>query len=132
MKEEEILKKAIEKATSNGFRWSQLFDDKMIREYHEEKEQGKSFKVILRFRTVGIISWKVVIGYKTMLGQIAQGTFKVNDFLFSHSFAKAFWGEEETWHFYAEAVETVLPAWQYHLQQMVLEEEPLKYLEKFL
>lgn len=25
-----------------------------------------------------------------------------------------------------------LPIWQYHLQQMVLEEEPLKYLERFL
>ena len=27
---------------------------------------------------------------------------------------------------------TMLRWWQYHLQQMVLEEEPLKYLEKFL
>lgn len=59
--------------------------------------------------------------------------------IFSHDFAKAFWGEEEieveievgpeggmVYEFYR------LPAWQYHLQQMVLKEEPLKYLEQFL
>lgn len=48
--------------------------------------------------------------------------------IFEHEFAKAFWGEKTAaW----RALEAPL-AWQYHLQQMVLEEEPLKYLEKFL
>ena len=44
--------------------------------------------------------------------------------IFSHDFAKAFWGEElNGW-----------PPmnWESHLQQMVLEEEPLKYIERFL
>jgi len=45
--------------------------------------------------------------------------------IFSHDFAKAFWGVEVTgtrgWR-----------AWAYHLREMVIEEEPIKYLEKFL
>ena len=45
--------------------------------------------------------------------------------IFSHQFAKAFWGDD------GHILESK-PAWEYHLQQMVLEEEPLKYLEKFL
>lgn len=57
--------------------------------------------------------------------------------IFSHDFAKAFWGEKtKTDRIYDCDYEIVddrsLPAWQYHLQQMVLEKEPLKYLEKFL
>lgn len=84
--------------------------------------------------------------------------------IFKHSFAKAFWGEEQIkresdfskliaycfWHvthylgvqsqegrqqkfndLHGMNFEDV-PAWQYHLQQMVLEEIPILYLEKFL
>lgn len=55
---------------------------------------------------------------------------KVEDiFIFSHEFAKAFWGEEVC-EMECSVVET--KKWKYHLQQMVLEEKPLKYLEKFL
>lgn len=56
------------------------------------------------------------------------------DIIFSHDFAKAFW-EEECIHFYKDGKtpeQSYHPIWQYHLQQMVLESEPLKYLEKFL
>jgi hypothetical protein len=80
--------------------------------------------------------------------------------IFSHWFAKAFWGEEKTdfegypfpktdsgnliidsegfihdkeGTLYADIDYEECPlAWQYHLQQMVLEKDPLKYLEKFL
>ena len=96
MKNEEILKKAMEKAISNG----------MPR---------------LEFNTPASI--------------------------FSHSFAKAFWGEESfqmktmkphSTDYFNEKDELVgaayhaLMSWEYHLQQMVLEEDPIKYLEKFL
>lgn len=47
--------------------------------------------------------------------------------IFSHEFAKAFWGED----FY-EITDARRRKWQYHLHQMILEKEPLKYLEKFL
>ncbi len=56
--------------------------------------------------------------------------------IFDHDFAKAFWGTEEIFdqldnrqdNLYFEG----FSIFQYHLQQMVLEKEPLKYLEKFL
>ncbi len=60
-------------------------------------------------------------------------------FIFSHDFAKAFWGEKKVieddssfnqWH----GVTSLggYSDWQVHLQRMVLEKEPLKYLEQFL
>lgn len=56
--------------------------------------------------------------------------------IFSHDFAKAFWGKKET-DLVGEGGATILyygtqPAWQYHLQQMVLEEDPIAYLEQYL
>lgn len=47
--------------------------------------------------------------------------------IYSHSFAKTFWGEE-----IISSVIGDCPAWQWHLCKMVREEEPLKYIAKFL
>lgn len=47
--------------------------------------------------------------------------------IFSHSFLKTFFGESKTSRF-----TTNRPEWQYHAQQMVLEKEPIKYIEKYL
>lgn len=55
--------------------------------------------------------------------------------IFSHEFAKAFWGEKDWRNQSAEDRAKMQPpigVWQYHLQQMVLEEDPIKYLEKYL
>ena len=56
--------------------------------------------------------------------------------IFSHDFAKAFWGEilidVTNTNPIGEEDLAYLPRWQYHLQQMVLEENPLQYLRKFL
>lgn len=57
--------------------------------------------------------------------------------IFDHSFAKAFWGEESGLILEGDnnpdcAGERMGKLWQYHLQQMVLEENPIQYLEKFL
>lgn len=62
--------------------------------------------------------------------------------IFSHDFAKAFWSEElvclicgskcRPWAHCCTDNNDTLSEWKYHLQQMVLEEDPLKYLEKFL
>ena len=98
----EILNKAVEKAKQNGF----VYNVKHGPDYH-----AYSFK-----------------GYAWLI--------------FNHDFAKAFWGQDEQCtNLYTEAyidggcLETtsyMLPKWQYHLQQMVLEKEPLKYIAKFL
>lgn len=52
--------------------------------------------------------------------------------IFSHDFAKAFWGNKniEWCPIHEEMI--LVPAWQYHLRQMVLEENPIDYLAKFL
>lgn len=102
MKNKEILKKVIEKASDLGGYYNEYIDS-----YIEE-------------------------GYWS-------------EIIFSHDFAKAFWGLEteeifdgfgshdagdgymEDYNKYKEVI-----SWQYHLQEMVLEEEPLKYLESFL
>ena len=54
--------------------------------------------------------------------------YEYHKIIFSHEFAKAFWGT-----FYHEAGRKKgFANWQYHLRIMVLEPEPLKYLERFL
>lgn len=69
--------------------------------------------------------------------------------IFNHEFAKAFWGETTQWTHLAdgEPIETVnfIPdeverwgeyearnGWQYHLQIIVLEPDPIKYLKRFI
>lgn len=56
--------------------------------------------------------------------------FHVYEFIFRHDFVRAFWGEELIWTTADE--EYTDYAWIVHLQEMVICEEPLKYLEKFL
>ena len=61
-------------------------------------------------------------------------TFKTR-IIFSHEFAKAFWGEKDNCvdiQIYSHLNKACIYRWQYHLSKMVLEKEPLKYLEKFL
>lgn len=106
MSDAEILKKALNRAVKNGYkkRW----------DYGELRQQ----------------CWQMAI-------------------IFDHDFAKAFWREEQ------HTAELDVPnslcfsscdkckgdmqdyegidfCWKYHLQQMVLEENPIKYLEKFI
>ena len=88
MTNETILKKAIEKAKKNGYRFLNIIYD----------------------------------GKDTLENCSEENLYY--QFIFSHGFAKAFWGEEDKW--------WGLKNWQYHLQIMVLEKEPLLYLKKFL
>lgn len=54
---------------------------------------------------------------------IDKGTWPV--IIYSKNFAKSLWGEEEQdW----DGEGYVTPDWQYHLQQMVIAENPIKYL----
>jgi len=84
-----------------------------------------------------------VIGFNPYM---SVETFKA-EILFNHEFAKAFWGEQEHDYIdngiteeckyctaYIEEYEEAIGefCWQDHLSNMVLEEKPLKYLEKFL
>ncbi len=77
---------------------------------------------------------------------INDGTYdQLEPLIFDHDFAKALWGEEDVdlisgklhkWKEYLPygVIETawVRPAWQYHLQMMVIAEDPIKYLGEHL
>ena len=109
MTDEMILKKAIEKAVKGGY--------------------GKHLA-------------------KAWLKSITPNSREYFVLIFSHSFAKAFWGKKEVWKVDIDPLYQKLHqknpsfeggnfrvaerAWEYHLQQMVLEENPICYLKKFL
>lgn len=122
MTNEQILKKAIEKAVKNGF----------------QSPTGECFI------TVNIL----------LEQQILSG-YRYYGIIFSHNFAKAFFGKEELFEGltlkgtyekeYADEISYTIEdfeedwleigveeSWAWHLKQMVLQPEPLKYLEKFL
>lgn len=110
MTDAEILQKAIEKAKVNGW------------EYYD------------------------FLTYETKCGEVfvrhLEGDLSTADcayqVIFSHDFAKAFWGEEQiTWDCeYCDIPNSSYlgkgPAWKIYLQKMVLEENPVWYLAKFL
>jgi|SRR5215204_3016747 len=106
---EDILRKAIEKAEANGF---SLCDWCGIKEDSFSDLKGKFAK------------WSLLddVNYRMLL--------------FSHDFAKAFWGENDKAVVQKGGVETsseqLAPVWQYHLQQLVLEPDPINYLASFL
>ena len=129
MNKQEILKKAIKKAKKKGYRITkdnQCFFDNEI-----------DFKYPYLFYSSYLGIWKL----------------HINEIIFSHSFAKAFWGEKSGLspccnvklkidkygdRFCSKCnsgsliILSKMPMWKVHLQQMILEKEPLKYLEKFL
>lgn len=60
-------------------------------------------------------------------------------YIFSHEFAKAFWNfGDMSWPMLkgegriSGYEEQIIPSWKFHLQQMVISEDPIQYLEKFL
>ena len=121
-------------------------------------EDGKDYKVMQAVLSVAIDNgWthrhlednrERVKGIGGMLGEIQfwdgglgeWGSYceiPVEEIIFSHSFAKAFWGEEKTGVGFTTKGGYTTPnewqlKWQFHLQAMVLKEEPIKYLEQFL
>ena len=111
MENEEILKKVIKKALNNG--WQDIVKMEL-----------------------NIDNW---IGHQLNRNPLL--------YIFSHDFAKAFFGENEIEPYKEDLsmydfkdFETedgqgkhwIKSRWKYHLMRMVLEEEPIKYLEKFI
>lgn len=106
MTDEDILKRAMEKAFNNDKNASCLRD------------------------------WGIYIGTTQYL--------LYREIIFNHSFAKAFWGKDpkicsacKRHHEFSSDCDAGFGIadfehWEYHLQKMVLEEEPHKYIERFL
>jgi hypothetical protein len=112
--DKEIILKAIKRARKQNYK---LFSKHLPIDFYIEK-----------------VEYPYIIDRDRDLGDDIRHIYEI---IFSHDFAKAFWGEK------AEEAQIMkysdfscnergIPRWKYHLQQMVLEEEPLKYLEKFL
>lgn len=128
---EEILKKAIEKAVEN--KYPSCFPLELF--------AGRNFdnQILLH-------------SYDNFNNLSSETHIEIHYYsiIFSHSFAKAFWGEGIQWFCmycgHLEPIEVTyqgkckhcshdaesLSSWTFRLQKMVLEEEPLKYLKKFL
>ena len=104
MTNEQILEKAIEKAVKNGWK----------------TKDGKGFVLGLeKYWLEGNSHYSII---------------------FSHDFANAFWGEEynsitvvpDHYDYYHDECYKIDKDWKFHLQQLVLEKDPIKYLKKFL
>lgn len=81
-----------------------------------------------------IIKKAVDKGYKPVKN-LKDSTYY--DIIFSHEFAKAFWGEkakEEHIMRYSDIIinQKNIVRWKYYLQKMALQKKPLEYLEDFL
>jgi hypothetical protein len=128
MKEEEVTKKVIEKAIKNGYKPIKLekgyiFDEIEVAGYmvcfYKRKKYSRKHKYGMKFG-------------KALM---------INDIIFSHDFAKAFWGEIKIKELgmASKDIMAIRPdeksGWQYHLQQIVLLEtkkEKINYFKKFI
>ncbi len=115
MKNKELLKAVLEKGINQGYVVNQVSFDYLMNIVRKDDEMARS-------------AVDYYINEK-----------KYYDTIFSHKFAKAFWGEKKVieddsgfnqWHGVSSL--GAYSDWQVHLQRMVLEKEPLKYMEKFL
>lgn len=121
MTHQQILEKAIQKAIDGG--WNLIGAEYPIR--YELRGITSNMQAFHGFLHVD--------GHKTSHSQ----PLIVSDLIFNHDFAKALWGEkpvtfmqthmQELW----SANEDLTfdgTRWQYHLQQMVVADDPIKYL----
>lgn len=125
LKDEEILKKAVLKAIKNGYGPSTKGWGKV--EEYEYEAMAIGTLMAYRHGKFNPINWYYPI-------------------IFDKDFAKAFWGEKEVCKDCGDKIDkhgncgsplcSEFPqtevAWQHHLKQMVLEENPITYLSKFL
>ena len=116
MSNQQILTKAIEKAIDGGF-W-QLGKNEVKSRYGFLRDKQKTVEEVY------------VIEYKGSENQLIR-ELAFETIIFNHDFAKALWGEDirivgETPG--AMTQEERPLAWQWHLQQMVIADDPIKYL----
>jgi hypothetical protein len=122
MTNDQILRKAVEKVTANG--WTDW--KRYVPAFPKTGKSDAGLTAILRART--------------------------NDIIFSHDFAKAFFGEKDEWyttdctcggvdfhiagshdaHKLDCAKVRSSRGYLFHLKEMVVEKEPLKYIQRFL
>lgn len=120
MTDQQILQRAIELAIERG--WQQRF----VPVHGNTKDKNKAFVDLLSYSGYGI-DWGYDDGVDTAT------------LIYNHEFAKALWGERKevprdnsdytvSAHSGEFKVYENAEDWQYHLQQMVISPDPIKYL----
>lgn len=111
MSNQEILEKAIQKAIDGGWT-SGKYELDSLHNPPKIKPADDSDNKILQLITNNIM-------FKMARDRV----------IFNHAFAKALWPEPKD---VAERINRknggFIPSWQYHLQQMVISDDPIKYL----
>lgn len=130
MENKEILEKAIRKAIKGGWLpYQSKVKTIYVNNYRYEDDHAGELKTII-----------YTISYDNGSGLIAKTG--VHELIFNHDFAKALWGEEKLdrynletdtaidslWDGGPEYFDFLGKTWQYHLQQMVISDDPIKYL----
>ena len=126
MTNKQILKKAIDKAIKGGYKYLDAFTKNWW----------------------GVSTWEDGSVELEWGDKYSMVDLRMEQIIFSHNFAKAFWGRQEhTIEFDCSDVGDCATCcnedgngwdlmtkycWQHRLQQMVLEKEPLKYLSNFI
>jgi hypothetical protein len=118
------LAKAIEKAIAGG--WT-VFDETKTMDIDHAGVWEVEYDGIIRL-------WYYNKG-KTKIYDNANIEASENDIIFDHDFAKALWGDKEYRTDYSGTAGsgfTLMPSWMAHLQNMVIAEDPIKYLGDYL
>ena len=115
MSNKEILEKAIQKAIDGGFKWSMIWPG-MPKDYRREIHDGDS---TIAFYAYGMSPNPWYMDYATII--------------FNHDFAQTIWGNREIERIErpeAGVIKTYYKGkdWKQHLQQMVIADDPIKYL----
>lgn len=111
MTNQEILEKAIQKAIDGGWR---------------PVDKEFEWRVIDPLNTAPYLSVLfAVVDTSSFDGDnVASKKFTINEVIFNHDFARSLWSDRPE--FEVNLVD--IPAWQYHLQMMVVEPNPIAYL----
>lgn len=76
--------------------------------------------------------WSVPTGTHLMINHCRRGDeyYHRNQIIYSHDFAKALWGDKDTIVWADDQRMETLPAYKFHLQQMVISPDPIDYLRE--
>lgn len=118
---DKILKKSLEKAINNGWKFNK-----------KNKKIGDNW--LWDIKDGRVYTWK-------KSSSTSHFWYWPKEVFFSHDFVKAFFGEEEVWksnglkpnddYDHRIGYDTT-PSWQYHRQQMELEKDYISYLKRFI
>jgi hypothetical protein len=112
---QEILTKAIQKAIDGG--WN-------------DYNSLESLQLITN--TANTVTLKGWVEYVDEGGNSDESqtniTFHYKELIFNHDFAKALWGEDRIEEPVYRLTSVAIPGWHYHLQQMVIADDPIAYL----